>query len=110
MFSAPEEYRIKNAGRMSTTKKNGNNGLFVVGKLNVLCSDGGGWDHVSVSLPYRTPTWDEMCEIKDLFWSTDETVVQFHPRYKEYVNKHEHRLHLWRDQNLVVSLPPTEFV
>ena len=35
--------------------------------LRVLFSDGLGWDHVSVSLADRCPTWAEMCFIKDLF-------------------------------------------
>src|SRR5262245_54586743 len=26
------------------------------------------WDHVSVSLSHRCPTWDEMCWVKDLFF------------------------------------------
>ena len=37
------------------------------------------WEHVSVSLPDRCPTWEEMCFIKDLFWNSDECVVQYHP-------------------------------
>lgn len=30
--------------------------------LNVVWSFGGGWEHVSVSLRKRTPTWEEMCK------------------------------------------------
>jgi hypothetical protein len=38
-----------------------NNGAFrVPGGLRVIASDGEGWDHVSVSLPDRCPTWEEM--------------------------------------------------
>ncbi len=32
----------------------------------IVASWGGGWEHVSVSLPRRCPTWDEMCLIKDI--------------------------------------------
>jgi len=55
------------------------------------------WQHVSVSLPSRCPTWKEMCFIKDLFWHEDETVVQFHPPKSEYINNHSFCLHLWRN-------------
>ena len=66
--------------------------------LRVLFSDGGGWDHISVSLAGRTPTWEEMCVVKDLFFEEDETVVQYHPRKTDYKNCHPYCLHLWRYQ------------
>jgi hypothetical protein len=44
-----------------------------------------GWEHVSVSAPRRTPTWAEMCFVKDLFWDEEETVLQFHPPKSQYV-------------------------
>lgn len=82
----------------------------------VIASDGGecGWDHVSIHVRYRqgidrkmrTPTWDEMCWIKDLFFDEDETVLQFHPRKTDYVNTHKHVLHLWRPVNQTIELPP----
>ena len=64
--------------------------------LKVVSSDGLGWEHVSVSLHNRCPNWEEMNLIKDLFWTEDETVVQYHPRKKDYVNRYEYCLHLWR--------------
>ena len=69
-----------------------------------------GWEHVSVSLPNRCPTWGEMCLVRDLFWTNDETVIQFHPPKSEYVNNHAHCLHLWRNINSEVELPPTHLV
>ena len=39
----------------------------------------GGWDHVSVSFRNRTPTWEEMAEIKKLFFSPEEVCVEYHP-------------------------------
>ena len=65
----------------------------------------GEWEHVSVSLPNRCPTWDEMCFVKDLFWDKDETVIQFHPRDAEYVSYHDYCLHLWKRGEH--ELPPT---
>ena len=66
--------------------------------FNVIATNGGGWDHVSVT-PYhhtRTPTWDEMCEIKNLFFEPEEECVEFHPKKSEYINLSKHCLHLWR--------------
>jgi hypothetical protein len=63
---------------------------------NSACRDSHWWEHVSVSLEDRAPTWDEMCVVKDLFWLDDECVVQYHPPRKQYVNFHPHCLHLWR--------------
>lgn len=54
------------------------------------------WEHISVSLPDRCPTWDEMCFLKDLFWEPEDVVVQFHPPKSEYVNLAKYCLHLWR--------------
>ena len=61
----------------------------------VIFSNGDGWEHVSMSLKTRTPTWEEMCELKELFWTDDDVVVQYHPRRVDYVNLHPHCLHLW---------------
>lgn len=76
----------------------------------VVWSFGGGWDHVSVSYRKRTPSWDEMCKVKDMFFNDDETVVQYHPKKSEYVNTHEHCLHLWKKQGVEFELPKKEFV
>lgn len=54
------------------------------------------FEHVSVSLAHRCPTWEEMCKVKDLFWDSEDVVVQFHPAKSEYVNLSKTCLHLWR--------------
>lgn len=82
----------------------------MIGNLRVVVSWGGGWEHVSVSLPTRCPTWDEMCWIKRLFWDDEECVVQFHPPKSQYVNNHPFCLHLWRPTETTIPTPPTEFV
>lgn len=93
---------------------NAQNGIFEVpfkGRLfTVLASDGGGWDHVSVSLPDRCPTWDEMCYFKNLFFETCEWVLQYHPASTRYVNIHSFCLHLWSPQKERVPIPPQEYV
>jgi len=83
--------------------------------LRIIASDGreqdtSGWEHVSVSLASRTPTWGEMQHVKDLFWADNETVLQFHPCKAAYVNCHPYTLHLWRRVGENVELPPTILV
>jgi hypothetical protein len=69
-----------------------------------------GWEHVSVSTETRTPTWAEMVRVKRLFWGDEDVVLQFHPRRSEYVNRHEHCLHLWRHTIAAIPCPPKELV
>lgn len=69
-----------------------------------------GWEHVSVSLDHRCPTWEEMAYVKDLFWLPTETVVQFHPPTAEYVNRHPFCLHLWRHPQTALRLPPKHLI
>ena len=86
-----ERYRI--LGQSGT-----NCGSFKVGVLQVVVGAGYGWDHVSVSHPQRVPAWEEMCQIKELFFRDDEVVMQLHPAKKNWINLHEKVLHLWRPQ------------
>lgn len=79
---------------------------------SVIWSNGGGWEHVSVS-PYRrsyTPSWDEMCSLKDMFFYDDEVVVQYHPAKSEYVNNMSNCLHLWRPIDQIMPTPPSIMV
>lgn len=94
------------------------NGIFKVHingrSFKVIASNGGGWEHVSVS-PWSDsrkacPTWDEMCEIKDMFFDPDERVVQYHPPKSEYINMHPYCLHLWRPTTVEMPFPPSIFV
>lgn len=86
-------------------------GLFLLRHNGIdirIMSSGAGheWEHVSVSTATRCPTWEEMCIVKDLFWSRSETVQQFHPRATDYVNTHEFCLHLWKKSGVDAELPP----
>jgi hypothetical protein len=117
MFHVPEKYRIT-TGVLSSQKENGNNGAFKItsfrlnSPLNVIASDGYGWEHVSVSLSHRCPKWEEMCLIKDIFWDDDDFVVQIHPPKDDYVNNHPYCLHLWRKAgtNDFCQRPPNSMV
>jgi hypothetical protein len=105
-------------GRMASTPKDGMVGAFnVIGNLGRelhIISSGqdfdNGWEHVSVSLPNRTPSWPEMCWVKDLFWLEDECAMQLHPPKSEYVNYHPYCLHLWKPINRTIPLPPSILV
>jgi hypothetical protein len=82
-------------------------------RLRVISSgtdDEHGWEHVSVSVHNRCPTWQEMQYVKELFWRDDECVVQFHPPSKTYVNCHPHCLHMWRPLNQDIPQPPLELI
>lgn len=117
-FKVPNRFRIK-TGPMGSNDQIGNYGAFAVrfktGPLfNVVASEGDGWEHVSVSIPskQRCPTWEEMCQIKDLFWDAEDLVIQFHPPASNYVNVHPYTLHLWRKYktNDFVEMPPKGMV
>ncbi len=79
-------------------------------RFRIIVSTGGGWDHASVSLPNRCPTWEEMCAVKRMVFTDEERVVQFHPPRAEYVSVHPFCLHLWRWQEGEFPHPPSVFV
>lgn len=79
--------------------------------LNVIASDGMGWDHVSVSCLglRRLPNWREMDFVKKKFWEDSECVMQLHVPVSEHVNNAE-VLHLWRPQKAEIPMPPSIMV
>jgi hypothetical protein len=108
-------------------------GMFIIPgpaatPLEIIVDDGtvSGWEHVSVCAfeaesfkrllrrgeqpQPRTPTWAEMCHVKNLFWSAEDCVVQFHPPQSDYVNRHPHVLHLWRWRGGEFPRPPSRLV
>lgn len=95
------------------------NGMFLIprkgnfrGFYQVIATDGAGWDHISVCLldsnfnfRERTLTWDEMCEIKDIFFKNNETTVEFHPREEDYIDEHPWVLHMWKSTAEAFPIP-----
>lgn len=79
-------------------------------RLAVIASTGNGWEHVSVSLSDRIPTWLEMDFIKRQFFRRDEVAVQFHVAESNHVNVHPNCLHLWRPLKKAMPLPPKDLV
>ena len=122
MFNVPNKYRVK-VGSHGSQDDIGNNGLFHFGekfnnklvRFRVIASDGGDWEHVSVTLrnvggPDRLPTWTEMCFVKDIFWDKSDCVVQYHPPETDYVNYSPYCLHMWRPINQECPRPPSILV
>jgi len=111
-----EQYR-RSHPLLGSSPAGANYGFFVIerisGDLRVISSgsDGEfGWEHVSVSLEDRLPTWDELRLVKDLFWDDEETVIQFIPKKSRYVNYCKTCLHLWKKVGVDHELPPEEFI
>lgn len=96
------------------TKNDGMGGKYYdkyTGKwLNFIFSYQMGWEHLSVSMPSRTPTWNQMCVMKDIFWNKNEACVEYHPREEDYVNNHKHCLHIWRPTHETLPTPPSILV
>ena len=116
-----ERYRVTE-GPLGSKPSNGVNGAYLIpcpgtrANLYVIASDGldlvgkFAWEHISISLKTRMPTWTEMAYVKDLFWDDEETVIQIHPPKSQYVNCHPLTLHLWRPLFMEIPLPPTILV
>ena len=94
------------------------NGWFEVNgpckrRLLICAASGLGWDHVSVTIANdgdETPTWNEMCFVKDLFFAPEEPAFQYHPPHSTYVNISKGCLHLWRPQDKAIPMPPLAMV
>ena len=71
---------------------------------------GCGFEHLSVSTPIKTPTWDQMCFMKDIFWKDDEVCMQIHPKKENYVNNMQYCLHIWRPIDKEIPTPPNIMV
>jgi hypothetical protein len=105
MYRLPGEHRHGGPG-------DSHGGVFVVPyhasgrNLRIIASNGDGWDHVSVSLPSRCPTWPEMDHVKRMFFKDDEVAMQLHVQVKDHISMHPHTLHLWRSHNEKIPLPP----
>lgn len=112
-FKMPEKYRVRRSvaqdgpfGAMHgvfnvpRVTSRGTHFLTVIASIHE-----DGWEHVSVSLRDRCPTWEEMCLVKDLFWDAEDAVIQVHPPKSEYCNFHKYCLHLWRNPSVPFPRP-----
>lgn len=92
-----EQYRIRDG--YWATKTGETFGSFLIPHwsniLTVVAHDGivelpeherfAGWEHVSVSLKNRCPSWPEMSFVKSLFWAQEDTVMQLHVPTAEHI-------------------------
>lgn len=81
-----------------------------VKKFKVIVSGSEGWDHVSVSLPDRCPSWEEMDAIKRVFFTDDATCFQLHVPPSDHRSLHPFCLHIWRPHDVEIPRPPDIFV
>lgn len=113
MRTADEIYKRLEAARakISSDSFDCRAGAFMVRRkgilLSVIACDTKGWDHVSVSLAFRSPTWEEMTFIKEIFFEDEETCIQYHAAKSRYKNVHEFCRHLWRPQEIALPDPPS---
>ena len=59
------------------------------------------WEHVSVISRKKdvSPTWHDLEQIKEIFWTDNEEAMQFFPR-KSNVNIKRNIFHLWRNPKI----------
>lgn len=120
--NVPKEMQRIKHGPLASRDSDGFNGAFTVegpcgfGLLRVICSDGRWWsdsglpgkpwEHASVSVVARWPTWEEMELVKRLCWTNAEVVIQLHVPRKAHINCHPYCLHMWKPP-YAISLPPS---
>jgi hypothetical protein len=103
-------FRVR-IGPQGSDDSYGWNGAFLVVfsgvECSVICSDEGGWKHVSMApRPLRViPTWAMMCQLKDWFFDDEDWVVQYHPAKSASVNLRANCLYLWRPLETPLPLP-----
>lgn len=78
--------------------------------LNFIFSWACGFEHLSVSTTVKTPTWEQMCKMKEFFWKDDEVCMQLHPAKKNYINNMQYCLHIWRPIKQEIPTPPNLMV
>lgn len=109
-----EKFRVVN-GPMASTPEAGNNGMFLIphqkyakDRFQVTCSDGMGWEVVSFTYykKNKTPTWDDSCYIKDLFWEEEEAVMQLHRPASLRVSERKFVIALMRPIEVEIPQPP----
>ena len=103
--------RRSGAIRVEKATVNGGEGEIKIGRWAgtvIWNTNERGWEHVSVH-PYDlriTPSWDDMCRIKDIFWKEEEAVIQIHPPKSKYVNIMPNCLHLRRPVGGIRNMNP----
>ena len=63
------------------------------------------WRHLSISLPDRDPSWEQIKTARYQFFPEDGEVFQLLPPHSDYVNLHPHVFHLWGRMDDVRMFP-----
>lgn len=76
-----------------------------MGKCRIICAIEGGRWHLSISHPFRLPTWDEINAARDAIIPADVWLCQPMPPKEFWINLHSFCLHLWqiRDRDLIAQ-------
>lgn len=82
-------------------------GLAVIVSIDE-CGKSGEWVHVSVSRKARLPSWGDLARVKSDFIGDDREAIQFLPSRSEWVNLHEHCLHMWSRLDGSLAVPDME--
>lgn len=61
------------------------------------------FEHVLLNPKNRLPTYEEMANLKDIFWNQNEVTIQVHPSKSDYINIENYTLHLWRHRCISAS-------
>lgn len=69
-------------------------GLFVLLDCSTFW-DGTRWIHASCSRKDRMPTYEDLAEMKAVFFGPDRQALQVFPKKSKHVNIHPFCLHLW---------------
>lgn len=110
-----DQYRRRGAGVILRFGTEGNHraGMFELPSataegvtLRVVASVGKGWDHLSVSTRRRCPVWEEMEQVKRLFFQPGECAMQLHVPVAEHINHCPYCLHIWRPHKKAIPRPP----
>ena len=112
MFRVPESCRLTR-GPHETESNSGNNGAFVItlkfGQTAIaIASERDGWQHVAVSRTDRPMSYGELCQVKALFWSSQDCVLQFYPPDSERAPDQKFWLHLRRPIGCNLPMPAVE--
>lgn len=77
------------------TKKEFKQGIFVMGRCNVVVSVDNGKYHLSISTPYESPSYEEIKEARYRFVPDEVYMAQIFPPKGSFVNVHPFCHHLW---------------
>ena len=79
--------------------KNFKEGIFKMGRCDVIVSIDAGKYHLSISTPNASPSYQEIKQARYTFIPNDVTMAQLFPPAEEFINLHPYCHHLWQVPN-----------